>query len=149
MKFLILSISDICFVQRLSSADYVLCSNSLCLINALMRYVSDHHWESFIDMMIKLKIRKVFALLMNEVYGDESSKQLLEFQSLFVRQTYRWKRTQVSLHIPSRKESLKELWTNANLSDESRFKIIPGFMKKGIDDYRKTMLEQCNRPAER
>ncbi|GBB84706.1 hypothetical protein RclHR1_01130002 [Rhizophagus clarus] len=36
-------------VQHLSSADYVLCSNSLCLINALMRHVSDHHWESFMD----------------------------------------------------------------------------------------------------
>ena len=41
-------------VQRLASADYVLCSNSLCLINALMRHVTDQHWESFMYMLIKL-----------------------------------------------------------------------------------------------
>ena len=51
---------------------------------------------------------------MNGVHGDELSKQLLEFQPLFVRQAYRWKRTQVSLHIPSHKAMLEE----ANLSEE-------------------------------
>jgi engulfment and cell motility protein 1 len=49
-------------VQRLSSADYVLCLNSLCLINALMRYVTDQHWEYFMDIMIKLKVRKAVAV---------------------------------------------------------------------------------------
>jgi engulfment and cell motility protein 1 len=49
-------------VQRLASADYVLCSNSLCLINALMRHVTDQHWESFMDMMSKLKVRKAVAV---------------------------------------------------------------------------------------
>jgi hypothetical protein len=43
---------------------------------------------------------------MNGVRGDELSKQLLEFQSLFVRQAYRWKMTQVSLHIPSHKANV-------------------------------------------
>ncbi|RGB42768.1 ELMO/CED-12 family-domain-containing protein [Rhizophagus diaphanus] len=159
-------------VQRLSSADYVLCSNSLCLINALMRHVTDHHWESFMDMMIKLKVRKAVALLMNGVHGDELSKHLLEFQSLFVRQAYRWKRTQVSLHIPSHKAMLEELWAKANLPEEGgkwrkigfateapKWEIqrvgylglenMHGFMKKDIDDYQKTILEQHNRPAER
>ena len=49
-------------VQRLSSANYVLCSNILCLINALMRHVIDQHWEYFMDMMIKLKVRKAVAV---------------------------------------------------------------------------------------
>ena len=49
-------------VQRLASADYVLCSNSLCLINALMRHVTDQHWEYFMDVMIKLKVRKAVAV---------------------------------------------------------------------------------------
>ena len=49
-------------VQRLSSADYVLCSNSLCLINALMRHVTDQHWEYFMDMMFRLKVRKAVAV---------------------------------------------------------------------------------------
>ena len=48
-------------VQRLASADYVLCSNSLCLINALMRHVNQH-WESFMDVMTKLKVRKAVAV---------------------------------------------------------------------------------------
>ncbi|CAG8487653.1 7139_t:CDS:10 [Funneliformis mosseae] len=159
-------------VQRLASADYVLCSNSLCLINALMRHVTDHHWESFMDMMDKLNVRKAVALLMNGVHGDELSKQLLEFQSLFVRQAYRWKRTQVSLHIPSHKAMLEELWTNANLPEEGgkwrkigftteapKWEIqrvgylglesMHGFMRKDVEYYQKTILEQHNRPVER
>src|SRR6266542_4183889 len=55
---------------------------------------------------------------MNGVHGEELSKQLLEFQSLFVRQAYRWKRTQVSLHNPSHKSMLDEIWSSANLSEE-------------------------------
>ena len=53
---------------------------------------------------------------MNGVHGDELSKQLLEFQSLFVRQAYRWKRTQVSLHIPSHKAMLEELHQNGKFN---------------------------------
>ncbi|CAI2177420.1 17101_t:CDS:10, partial [Funneliformis geosporum] len=151
-------------VQRLASADYVLCSNSLCLINALMRHVTDHHWEFFMDMMDKLNVRKAVALLMNGIHGDELSKQLLEFQSLFVRQAYRWKRTQVSLHIPSHKAMLEELWTKANLSEEGgKWKKIGftseapkwqiqrvgylglenmhGFMRKDVEYYQKTSIE--------
>ncbi|GBB84707.1 hypothetical protein RclHR1_01130003 [Rhizophagus clarus] len=67
---------------------------------------------------------------------------------------------------------LEELWTKANLSDEGgkwrkigfateapKWEIqrvgylglenMHGFMKKDIDDYQKTILEQYNRPAER
>ncbi|CAG8786153.1 15038_t:CDS:2, partial [Acaulospora morrowiae] len=105
-------------VQRLASADYVLCSNSLCLINALMRHITDQYWESFMDLLDKLNVRKAVALLMNGVHGDELSKHLLEFQSLFVRQAYRRKRTQVSLHIPLHKTMLEEMWTSANLPEE-------------------------------
>ncbi|CAG8526137.1 1084_t:CDS:2 [Racocetra fulgida] len=48
-------------VQRFASADYVLRSNSLCLINALMRHVTDQYWESFMDMLDKLNVRKAVA----------------------------------------------------------------------------------------
>ncbi|CAG8558682.1 3097_t:CDS:10 [Ambispora leptoticha] len=159
-------------VQRLASADYVLCLNSLCLINALMRHVTDQYWESFMDMLDKLSVRKAVALLMNGHPGEELSKHLLEFQSLFVRQAYRWKRTQVSLHIPSHKAILEELWTSANLSDEgSKWRKIGfateapkweiqrvgylgldnmhSFMKRDTEYYQKTLLEQINRPVER
>ena len=97
---------------------------------------------------------------MNRVHGDGVSKQLLEFQSLFVRNAYRWKRTQVSLHIPSHEAMLEELWTKANLSEEGgkwrkigfvteapKWEIqrvgylghenMHGVMKKDIDDYQK------------
>ncbi|CAG8820356.1 14372_t:CDS:2, partial [Gigaspora margarita] len=111
-------------------------------------------------------------LLMNGVHGEELSKHLLEFQSLFVRQAYRWKRTQVSLHIPSHKIMLEEIWKTANLPEEGgkwrkvgfateapKWEIqrvgylgldnMHGFMKKNQDEYQKTILEQINRPAER
>ncbi|CAG8475045.1 7244_t:CDS:10 [Paraglomus brasilianum] len=159
-------------VQRLASADYVLRLNSLCLINALMRHVTDQYWESFMDMLNKLNVRKAVALLMNGHPNEELSKHLLEFQSLCVRQAYRWKRTQVSLHIPSHKATLEELWTNANLPEDGakwrkigfateapKWEIqrvgylglenMHGFMKKDTEYYQKTILEQINRPAER
>ncbi|CAG8462244.1 25589_t:CDS:10 [Dentiscutata erythropus] len=159
-------------VQRFASADYVLRSNSLCLINALMRHVTDQYWESFMDMLDKLNVRKAVVHLMNGVHVEELSKHLLEFQSLFVRQAYRWKRTQVSLHIPSHKIMLEEIWKAANLPEEGgkwrkvgfateapKWEIqrvgylgldnMHGFMKKNPDEYQKTILEQINRPAER
>src|SRR5438045_4789977 len=97
---------------------------------------------------------------MNGIHGEELSKQLLEFQSLFVRQSYRLKRTQVSLHITSHKAMLESLLTKANLSEEDgkwrkigftteapKWEIqrvgylglenMHGFMKKDIDDYQK------------
>jgi hypothetical protein len=55
---------------------------------------------------------------MNGHPNEELSKHVLEFQSLFVRQACRWKRTQVSLHIPLHKSMLEELWTNANLPED-------------------------------
>ncbi|CAG8542930.1 301_t:CDS:2 [Acaulospora colombiana] len=124
------------------------------------------------DMLDKLNVRRAVALLMNGVHGEELSKQLLEFQSLFVRQAYRRKRTQVSLHIPLHKSMLEEIWTSANLSEEDgkwrkigfsteapKWEIqrvgylglenMHEFVKKDTEKYQKTILEQVNRPAER
>ncbi|CAJ0870506.1 13165_t:CDS:2 [Entrophospora sp. SA101] len=104
--------------------------------------------------------------------SEELSKHLLEFQSLFVRQAYRWKRTQMSLHIASHKSMLEEIWSSANLSEEGgkwrkigfateapKWEIqrvgylglenMHGFVKKDKEYYQKIILEQINRPAER
>ncbi|GES78405.1 hypothetical protein RCL_jg15181.t1 [Rhizophagus clarus] len=52
-----------------------------------MRHVSHHHWESFMDMMIKLKVRKAVAVCINLVRSqlkfalrDKATKLLYEFE---------------------------------------------------------------------
>ena len=160
-------------VQRLGSGEFVLCVNSLSLINAMMRHVSDEYRNDFHENLEGLNLRRAVSLLMNSHLGQELSKQVLEFQSLIIRQLHEWKQTPISLDNIKHREALDTVWQKAGVEqdDFAKWRRI-GFateapkweMSKvgylGLDHMRlfalrdedlfaKIILEQVNRPENR
>lgn len=135
--------------------------------------MSDEYRNDFHDNLEGLNLRRAVSLLMNSHLGQELSKQILEFQSLIIRQLHEWKQTPISLDNVKHREALDTVWKMAGVEqdDFSKWRRI-GFateapkweMSKvgylGLDHMRlfalrdedlfaKIILEQINRPENR
>ncbi|RUP13799.1 ELMO/CED-12 family-domain-containing protein [Jimgerdemannia flammicorona] len=161
-------------VQRLQSQDYQLCLNSLSLINALLKHVTDLYRVEFTAMLDSLNVRKTVSRLMNDHPSDELAEHLIEFQSLTIRNAHRRRKTQVSLENERHRGMLEDIWNAAQVHDvqgTTKWKKIGfstespqrefhragyfalenmyAFTKKDQEAFAKMILEQINRPEDR
>jgi len=109
-------------VQRLSATDYLLQFNSLHLINALFRHVTDKHREKFVNELNALNIKETVMNLMISSPAEELTKQLVEFQRLTIQEGNIKKNTQYSSDNETHKRMLEELWTLSGLTQEGDMK---------------------------
>ncbi|ORX52908.1 hypothetical protein BCR36DRAFT_582317 [Piromyces finnis] len=109
-------------VQRLSATDYLLQFNSLHLINALFRHVTDKHRENFVNELNELNIKSEIMKLMISSPAEELTKQLVEFQRLTIQEGNIKKNIQYSSDNPKHKTMLEELWTLSGLTQEGDMK---------------------------
>ena len=100
-------------VQRLTTTDYLLALNSLNLINALFRHVTDRYRVNFVYTMDCLNIRKVAMRLMQASPAEEMYKQLVEFQRLMIQEGHRRKRLLILAENPTHDIMLNEIWALA------------------------------------
>lgn len=107
-------------VQRLSATDYFLQTNSLHLINHLYRAAGEQKQDHFIQQLTALKIRKTILQLMLTAPSEELSRELVEFQRLYVIQSHREKRSVV---VGSQSEAmLKEIWDCSGMEERDNYK---------------------------
>jgi len=109
-------------VQRLSATDYLLQFNSLHLINALFRHVTDKHREKFVSELNALNIKETVMNLMISSPAEELTKQLVEFQRLTIQEGNIKKNTQYSSDNETHKRMLEELWTLSGLTQDGDMK---------------------------
>ncbi|BFZ62287.1 hypothetical protein YB2330_003376 [Saitoella coloradoensis] len=117
-------------VNRLRSADHVLCANSLMLINALTRDALDaknmsgasktnshshsKEWEGFVQELRRLGVqRAVSALMQHAPTPDLLLAPLQDFQSLTLTLLHSWSRIRVD---PSHLSILDGIWTESGLN---------------------------------
>ncbi|OUM56722.1 hypothetical protein PIROE2DRAFT_18539, partial [Piromyces sp. E2] len=109
-------------VQRLSATDYLLQFNSLHLINALFRHVTDKHRDKFVNELNELNIKNTVMNLMISSPAEELTKQLVEFQRLTIQEGNIKKNIQYSSDNETHKRMLEELWTLSGLTQEGDMK---------------------------
>lgn len=105
-------------VSRLSSADHVLCANSLQLINALMRETAlndtDNKWPDFVAKLKSLGAFKAVYTLMQGSGLQDLAGPLLDFQTLMKTLLRRWKETPVDWSRDDQKRLAKAIYLAAN-----------------------------------
>lgn len=111
-------------MDKLSSADHVLCANALYLINALMRdsivNAGNDEWPKFIKRLQELGvINGVEALMRGESLRD-LAEPILEFQGLNKVLLSRWKDVRVDVEIPEHRRALRQLHALSFPSDYQR-----------------------------
>jgi len=102
-----------CLVDRLGSADHVLCANALKLINALMRdsIVNgvDDEWPKLIVRLQELGVISAVEGLMRRVVLSDMATPLLEFQGLTKVLLARWRTVRLEREKPEHREALNRL----------------------------------------
>ncbi|KAM3586985.1 hypothetical protein VKS41_002032 [Umbelopsis sp. WA50703] len=104
-------------VQRLQSPDYLLCLNSLDLITTMIKHVTDEHLDDLSEQLQKLNAKRYVLRLMNDHPSAELSEYLLEFQSAFIRNANKRRKTMVSSNKPRHARLLSEIWEAAALEN--------------------------------
>ncbi|MCJ1312837.1 hypothetical protein MMC25_006513 [Agyrium rufum] len=105
-------------VIRLSSADHMLCTSALLLINSLMRDAvsedSETEWPKFIKRLQDLGvIRAVYNLMQSSALQDLASP-LLEFQGLTKVLLRKWREANIDLEKPEHRRALKGIHLGSN-----------------------------------
>ena len=105
-------------VTRLSSADHLLCTSALQLINSLMRDAisedSEVEWPKFIKKLQDLGvIRAVYNLMQSAALIDLVSP-LLEFQGLTKVLLRKWREAKIDLEKPEHRRALKGIHAASN-----------------------------------
>ncbi|KAF8623031.1 hypothetical protein AX15_006543 [Amanita polypyramis BW_CC] len=165
-------------VTRFSSADTAIVQHSMMLINSLLSHASDDYWDEFINELERLNITKAVVLLMSLHAIDDLTSCILDFQTNFIRVTYRKKSTLVVPdEVVEHDSALQFIWTSSKLEEEydqdgqlvkwrklgfESEDILHEFedvgllglecMQKLVDnvpDFSKLVLEQLSRPQER
>ncbi|KAF7729890.1 hypothetical protein EC973_003624 [Apophysomyces ossiformis] len=112
-------------VQRLQSPDYGLCLNSLALLTAMLKHVTEDHQSELSDAIEQLNTRKSILRLMNDHPSEDLKEHLLEFQTALIQNAHKRRRTPVSLSNPHHAKMLNDIWEAANVKDI----VIPGARK--------------------
>ncbi|ORX62215.1 hypothetical protein DM01DRAFT_1331671 [Hesseltinella vesiculosa] len=112
-------------VQRLQSQDYTLCLNSLALLTAMIKMVSDEYRSLLPDTLDKYDLKKYIMRLMNSNPSDELRTQLLEFQTTMGQNYSIRRKTPVSLQNPEDVKLLNEVWEAAKVANIQ----VPGARK--------------------
>ncbi|ORY93812.1 ELMO/CED-12 family-domain-containing protein [Syncephalastrum racemosum] len=103
--------------QRLQSSDYTLCLNSLSLLTAMLKMVTDDHRSELLEGLEKAATRKGVLRLMNDHPSEELKEHLLEFQSALMINVQRRRKTQISVHNPRHAQMLEDIWNAALVAD--------------------------------
>lgn len=102
-----------CLVDKLSTADHVLCANALHLINALTRdsiVNADHEeWPMFIKRLQELGVISGVETLMRGEALRDLAQPILEFQGLTKVLLARWRDVHVDVQIPEHQKALNHL----------------------------------------
>ncbi|KAI8093144.1 ELMO/CED-12 family-domain-containing protein [Halteromyces radiatus] len=112
-------------IQRLQSQDYTLCLNSLALLTAMLKTVTEEHQSELPERLGQLNIGKYIVRLMNSHPSDELRKHLLEYQTAMIRNVIQRRRTPVSLHNSKDMKMLNEIWDAAKVANIQ----VPGARK--------------------
>ncbi|OZJ05804.1 hypothetical protein BZG36_00871 [Bifiguratus adelaidae] len=128
-------------VDRLQSQDYILCLNSLSLLNAMLKHVTDDLRGWFTSELYNFDMRKNILRLMTEHPSDDLTAHLLEFQSLLIRNAHRRRRTQVSFDNPEHVDSLNYIAQVAGLRDDENRWLHLGFTTENpAEEFQQTGL---------
>ncbi|KAJ2959398.1 hypothetical protein NQZ79_g5141 [Umbelopsis isabellina] len=163
-------------VQRLQSPDYLLCLNSLELITTMIKHVTDELRGDLSEQLQTLNAKRYVLRLMNDHPSAELSEYLLDFQSAFIRNANKRRKTMVSLNKPRHARLLSEIWEaaaleNVEVTGARRWKKIGfsteicqrefgrngvfalenmnSFAMKDTEAFRKILLEQVHRPQDK
>lgn len=114
-------------VQRLSATDFFLQINSMQLVNCLFRAAMLKLRWNFMKRLDELEIRKVIIKLMLTTASEELSKQLVEFQRLYIQEGNKSKRE--ILAGSDVEIALREIWeaSACEARDGHRWRLL-GFM---------------------
>ncbi|CAO3623991.1 unnamed protein product [Cunninghamella blakesleeana] len=104
-------------VQRLQSQDYTLCLNSLSLLTAMLKTVTDEHRNELPEKLDQLGISKNIVRIMNNPLSDELKGQVLEYQTANILNAVHRRKTPVSLHNSQDMKMLNEIWDAAKVSN--------------------------------
>lgn len=101
-------------VTRLSSADHALCTNSLQLINSLMRDAvvngSESEWPRFIKRLQDLGVIRAVYLLMQGSALQELAQPLLEFQALTKVLLRKWRNVTVDFNNLEHRRVIRSIY---------------------------------------
>ncbi|KAI8381039.1 ELMO/CED-12 family-domain-containing protein [Radiomyces spectabilis] len=112
-------------VQRLQSPDYTLCLNSLSLLTAMLKHVTEEYQSELPNEIYELNAYKHILRLMNNHPSEELKEKVLEFQSALIQNANRRRSTPISLHNSRHAKMLNEIWEAANVANI----VIPGLRK--------------------
>ncbi|KAG0172834.1 hypothetical protein DFQ28_009796 [Apophysomyces sp. BC1034] len=112
-------------VQRLQSPDYGLCLNSLALLTAMLKHVTEDHQSELSDAIEQLNARKSILRLMNDHPSEDLKEHLLEFQSALIQNAHKRRRTPVSMSNSHHAKMLNDIWEAANVKEV----VVPGARK--------------------
>ncbi|CAO3609669.1 unnamed protein product [Cunninghamella echinulata] len=103
-------------VQRLQSQDYTLCLNSLALLTAMLKTVTEEHRNELPERLDQLGISKNIVRIMNNHLSEELKGQLLEYQTADIQNAVQRRKTPVSLNNTKDMKMLNEIWDAAKVS---------------------------------
>ncbi|KAI8060851.1 ELMO/CED-12 family-domain-containing protein [Gongronella butleri] len=112
-------------VQRLQSQDYTLCLNSLALLTAMIKMVTDEYRSKLPESLEAYDLKKYIVRLMNSSPSEELRTQLLEYQTVMGQNFSMRRKTHVSLKNPEDAQMLNDIWEAAKVDDIQ----IPGARK--------------------
>ncbi|KAG8886764.1 hypothetical protein FRB98_001029 [Tulasnella sp. 332] len=104
-------------VQKLSSGDTKMATDSMMLINSLMKNATDSRWEELANELERLNVRKVVVRLASSSMMEDLSSQVMEFQANLTSLAYRRKTTPVDPELPSVRDALTVIWNASRIPD--------------------------------
>ncbi|CAO3600178.1 unnamed protein product [Absidia cylindrospora] len=100
-------------IQRLQSQDYTLCLNSLDLLTAMLKTVTEDHQNELPEILEKLNVKKNIVRLMNNQPSDDLRDHLLEYQTALIQNVNQRRNTPVSLHNAKDVKMLNDIWNTS------------------------------------
>ncbi|KAG9001483.1 hypothetical protein FRB94_006575 [Tulasnella sp. JGI-2019a] len=104
-------------VQKLSSGDTKMATDSMMLINSLLKNATDARWEELTNELERLNVRKAVVRLTSSSMMEDLSSQVMEFQANLISLAYRRKTTSVDPDVPSVRDTLNVIWIASKIPD--------------------------------